>query len=89
MFTGVQQIHFGMDEIWKPDIYLYNNADGGTTSSFGNTHFLVHSSGEIIWVPPVKYRAFCKVNNIINRTPFRKKYNNCIKRENFKINMNN
>ena len=61
VFTGVQQIHFGMDEIWRPDIYLYNNADGGTTSSFGNTHFLVHSSGEIIWVPPVKYRAFCKV----------------------------
>ncbi|XP_023320242.1 neuronal acetylcholine receptor subunit alpha-7 [Eurytemora carolleeae] len=78
-FNGVQQIHFGMDEIWKPDIYLYNNADGGTTSSFGNTHFLVHSSGEIIWVPPVKYRAFCKEWEVLTSTATRSqtKYDCC------------
>ena len=26
-FADLSQIHFGHDEIWRPDILLYNNAD--------------------------------------------------------------
>ena len=28
---------------------------------FGSTHFLVFNTGVVLWVPPAKFRAFCKV----------------------------
>lgn len=62
LFEGIKQIHFGHDEIWKPDIQLYNSADSGKEGQFGHTHFLVYSSGEVLWVPPAKFRAFCRIN---------------------------
>jgi len=61
-FQGVEQIHFGSEEIWRPDIQLYNSADSGQTQHFGHTHFIVYSTGEVLWVPPAKFRAFCKID---------------------------
>jgi len=59
---GLKQIHFGQSEIWKPDIQLYNNADSANMQHFGTTHFLVFNTGVVLWVPPAKFRAFCKVD---------------------------
>jgi len=61
-FGGLKQIHFGQSEIWKPDIQLYNNADSANMQHFGTTHFLVFNTGVVLWVPPAKFRAFCKVD---------------------------
>ena len=32
---------------------------------FGTTHFLVFNTGVVLWVPPAKFRAFCKVATIL------------------------
>jgi len=61
-FANLTQIHFGADEIWKPDIQLYNNADGSNLQHYGSTHFLVFSTGVVLWVPPAKFRSFCKID---------------------------
>jgi len=61
-FQGLTQIHFSQDEIWKPDIQLYNNADSNNMQHFGKTHFLVFNTGVVLWVPPAKFRAFCKID---------------------------
>lgn len=61
-FQGLAQIHFSQEEIWKPDIQLYNNADSNNMQHFGKTHFLVFHTGVVLWVPPAKFRAFCKVD---------------------------
>jgi len=61
-YEGLKTIHFGLNDIWRPDIELYNSATGGAGNrDYGNTHFLVFESGEVLWVPPAKFKAFCKV----------------------------
>jgi len=61
-FHDLTQIHFGAHEIWKPDIQLYNNADGSDLQHYGSTHFLVFHTGVVLWVPPAKFRSFCKID---------------------------
>jgi len=61
-FQNLSQIHFAADEIWRPDIQLYNNADGSDLQHYGSTHFLVFHTGVVLWVPPAKFRAFCKIS---------------------------
>jgi len=61
-FKNLSQIHFGPEEIWKPDIQLYNNADGNNLQHYGSTHFLVFHTGVVLWVPPAKFRSFCKID---------------------------
>ena len=61
-YEGIDVIHFGGGEIWRPDIHLYNNADGANMNHFGDVFFLVYSSGNVLWVPPAKFKAFCKVD---------------------------
>lgn len=59
----ISSLHFGEDELWKPDILLYNSADPVKANSpYGKTHFLVSPNGEVLWVPPAHLKAFCKVN---------------------------
>lgn len=61
-FENLTQIHFGAQEIWRPDIQLYNNADGNNLAHYGDTHFLVFNTGVVLWVPPAKFRSFCKLD---------------------------
>jgi len=61
-YEGLTQIHFAQEEIWRPDIQLYNNADSSNLQHFGSTNFLVDNNGVVLWVPPAKYRAFCKID---------------------------
>lgn len=63
-YDNLDRIHFGPDEIWKPDIELYNNADTGRGGSYSaqTTHFLVYNSGKVLWLPPAKFKAFCKIS---------------------------
>ena len=46
-YAGLNQIHFGSEELWKPDIYLYNNADSSNMQHYGKTHFLVFNSSQV------------------------------------------
>lgn len=61
-YEGLDQIHFGSEEIWKPDILLYNSAESGKIDQYGRTHFLVFHTGEVLWVPPAKFKSFCKID---------------------------
>ena len=61
-YEGIDVIHFGGGEIWQPDIHLYNNADGANMNHFGDVYLLVYSTGNVLWVPPAKFKAFCKVD---------------------------
>ena len=83
LHDNVTQIHLGSEEIWKPDIHLYdtmhamhahgdlycqsfytryNNADGSNMNHFGDVYLLVYSTGNVLWVPPAQFKAFCKVD---------------------------
>eukprot|EP00088_Acartia_fossae_P005661 TRINITY_DN12554_c0_g1_i2.p1 TRINITY_DN12554_c0_g1~~TRINITY_DN12554_c0_g1_i2.p1 ORF type:complete len:504 (+),score=113.60 TRINITY_DN12554_c0_g1_i2:109-1620(+) len=63
-YENLTTIHFGLDEIWRPDIKLYNSADTGRTEVFGDIHtqFIVDHMGTVVWVPSAKFRAFCRID---------------------------
>jgi len=62
-WNGNDVLHFGHDEIWKPDILLYNSAQlQHQANAYGDTHFVVTSDGGVLWVPPAKLRSFCRLN---------------------------
>ena len=43
-------------------ITRYNNADGSNMNHFGDVYLLVYSTGNVLWVPPAQFQAFCKVD---------------------------
>ena len=50
IFENVSLINFGSDEIWKPDILLYNSAAEAGINHYGNTNALVEPNGDVLWV---------------------------------------
>ena len=61
-YGGVEQVHLNKWDLWKPDIHLYNNADGVNMNHYGDVYYIVYSNGRVLWVPPAKLHAFCKVD---------------------------
>ncbi|GMS93904.1 hypothetical protein PENTCL1PPCAC_16079, partial [Pristionchus entomophagus] len=58
---GIRKLHIPSDQIWIPDIILYNNADGEphiTTMSDA----LVYFTGLVVWKPPSIYKSFCPID---------------------------
>ena len=61
-YDGLDQIHVRGEDIWTPDIHLYNNADGANMNHFGDVLYLIYNDGKVLWVPPSKMQAFCKID---------------------------
>ncbi|RWS15337.1 beta-1 subunit of nicotinic acetylcholine receptor-like protein [Dinothrombium tinctorium] len=49
------------EKVWKPDLVLFNNADGNYEVRF-KCNVLIHSNGEIQWVPPAIYQSSCTID---------------------------
>ncbi|XP_041037663.1 neuronal acetylcholine receptor subunit alpha-7-like isoform X1 [Carcharodon carcharias] len=60
-YPGVKNIRFRSDQIWIPDILLYNSADGDFDSTF-KTNVLVNSSGHCTFIPPGIFMSFCSID---------------------------
>uniref|UniRef100_A0A1A9WKY0 Neurotransmitter-gated ion-channel ligand-binding domain-containing protein n=1 Tax=Glossina brevipalpis TaxID=37001 RepID=A0A1A9WKY0_9MUSC len=60
-FHNITTIHISPNEIWKPDITLFNSA-GNEDDFVGDTQILLTFDGKFIWVPPVLYTAYCNLN---------------------------
>ena len=61
IFENVSSMHFGADEVWRPDIYLYNSGDSANIEHYGKTHILVEKNGDVLWVPPGHFKAYCRL----------------------------
>ncbi|GMR52668.1 hypothetical protein PMAYCL1PPCAC_22863, partial [Pristionchus mayeri] len=60
-WNGIRKLHIPSDQIWIPDILLYNNADGEphiTTMSAA----LIYFTGLVVWKPPSIYKSFCPID---------------------------
>ena len=44
------------DKVWKPDIVLFNNADGNYEVRY-KSNVLIYPDGEVLWVPPAIYQV--------------------------------
>jgi nicotinic acetylcholine receptor len=60
-YGGVERLYVPPNEIWLPDIVLYNSADGNFTVKL-LTKATIHSDGQVVWKPPAIYKSLCPIN---------------------------
>ncbi|CAG2115990.1 unnamed protein product, partial [Medioppia subpectinata] len=60
-YGGVDTLHVPSDHIWRPDIVLYNNADGNFEVTLA-TKAVLDSKGRIQWKPPAIYKSSCEID---------------------------
>merc|ERR1711894_540488 len=64
-YGGVDMLHVPSDHIWRPDIVLYNNADGNFEVTLA-TKATLYSEGLVEWKPPAIYHSSCEVRHSQN-----------------------
>nr|XP_009673646.1 PREDICTED: neuronal acetylcholine receptor subunit alpha-7-like [Struthio camelus australis] len=60
-YPGVQNLRFPADQIWVPDILLYNSADERFDGTF-HTNVLVNYSGSCQYIPPGILKSTCYID---------------------------
>ncbi|UYV83056.1 nAChRa1 [Cordylochernes scorpioides] len=60
-YGGVSKLHVPAEQIWLPDIVLYNNADGNYEVTI-MTKAIIHSDGTVVWNPPAIYKSSCQID---------------------------
>ncbi|XP_051922149.1 neuronal acetylcholine receptor subunit alpha-7-like isoform X1 [Hippocampus zosterae] len=60
-YPGVKNLRFTADQVWTPDIFLYNSAHGKFDGTF-KTNVLVNSSGFCEYLPPGILISTCNVD---------------------------
>ncbi|KFM77607.1 Acetylcholine receptor subunit alpha-like 1, partial [Stegodyphus mimosarum] len=60
-YGGVSKLHVPAEQIWLPDIVLYNNADGNYEVTI-MTKAILHFDGQVIWKPPAIYKSSCGID---------------------------
>lgn len=60
-FGGETELHIPSEELWIPDIVVYNNADGDFVITM-LTKATVYYDGRISWEPPAIYKTYCPID---------------------------
>uniref|UniRef100_A0A8C5QFT9 Cholinergic receptor nicotinic alpha 4 subunit n=1 Tax=Leptobrachium leishanense TaxID=445787 RepID=A0A8C5QFT9_9ANUR len=60
-YENVTSIRIPSELIWRPDIVLYNNADGDFAVTHLTKAHLFHD-GRIKWMPPAIYKSSCSID---------------------------
>ncbi|KAE8295899.1 Neuronal acetylcholine receptor subunit alpha-7 Precursor [Larimichthys crocea] len=60
-YPGVTNVRFPDNQIWRPDILLYNSADERFDASF-HTNILVNSTGYCQYLPPGIFKSTCYID---------------------------
>ncbi|XP_076873799.1 neuronal acetylcholine receptor subunit alpha-7 [Brachyhypopomus gauderio] len=60
-YPGVNNLRFPSNQIWTPDILLYNSADERFDATF-HTNVLVNSSGACQYIPPGILKSTCYID---------------------------
>ncbi|KYN33917.1 Acetylcholine receptor subunit beta-like 2 [Trachymyrmex septentrionalis] len=60
-YGGIDMLYVPSENIWLPDIVLYNNADGNYEVTL-MTKATLKSTGEVYWRPPAIYKSSCEIN---------------------------
>ncbi|XP_034143398.1 neuronal acetylcholine receptor subunit alpha-4 isoform X1 [Esox lucius] len=60
-YENVTSVRVPSQIIWRPDIVLYNNADGDFAVTHLTKAHLFHD-GRISWVPPAIYKSSCSID---------------------------
>ncbi|CAG7728326.1 unnamed protein product, partial [Allacma fusca] len=66
-YGNITTMHFATNEVWKPDISVYNNYDSDI-DHFKNARIIAYSTGNLLWVPPATFKVRCVAN--LRRWPY-------------------
>ncbi|XP_060732536.1 acetylcholine receptor subunit alpha-like [Tachysurus vachellii] len=66
-YGGIKKIRIPCTDIWRPDLVLYNNADGDF-AIVHETKVLLEYTGMITWNPPAIFKSYCEI--IVLHFPF-------------------
>uniref|UniRef100_A0A7E4V3N5 Uncharacterized protein n=1 Tax=Panagrellus redivivus TaxID=6233 RepID=A0A7E4V3N5_PANRE len=68
-YGGISDVRFlgSLEQIWKPDILLYNSADENFDTTYKSNQ-IVYNSGEVMWIPPGILKFTCPM--VITWFPF-------------------
>ncbi|XP_055329446.1 neuronal acetylcholine receptor subunit alpha-10-like isoform X2 [Paramacrobiotus metropolitanus] len=61
-FGNVTSLMLPMDQIWKPDILLYNNADSEYYHKMINTNGIIQYDGNVTWLASSIIRSTCAID---------------------------
>ncbi|CRK86397.1 CLUMA_CG000057, isoform A [Clunio marinus] len=61
-YPGIKSVHVAADEVWQPDLMVYNSAEVRLVEHFAKTNKIVYSHGSVLWVPPGKFETYCNLN---------------------------
>ncbi|XP_048736679.1 acetylcholine receptor subunit alpha-like 1 isoform X1 [Ostrea edulis] len=60
-YGGIKTIEVPIDDIWNPDVVLFNNADGNYEVTL-MTKAILHPDGKVVWEPPAIYKSSCMID---------------------------
>ncbi|KAK7478412.1 hypothetical protein BaRGS_00030337, partial [Batillaria attramentaria] len=60
-YDGLSKLNIPSDDLWKPDLVLYNNADGDYVVTL-KTKATIYHDGKIVWEPPAIYKSYCPID---------------------------
>ncbi|XP_045105201.1 neuronal acetylcholine receptor subunit alpha-7-like isoform X2 [Portunus trituberculatus] len=61
-YMNLKNIHFDDEDVWLPDIRLYNSATGYDAHPFGSVPVLVTYDGNAVWFPPTHIVVRCDMD---------------------------
>lgn len=64
---GMEKVQLPGEEIWRPELVLYNNADGSYESTF-MAMAIVYFNGSVEWTPPAVFHSSCGIR--VRHFPF-------------------
>lgn len=60
-YGGIDVLRLPPDKVWRPDIVLFNNADGNYEARY-KSNVLIHSDSKIDWIPPAIFQSTCRID---------------------------
>ncbi|RUS74599.1 hypothetical protein EGW08_017641 [Elysia chlorotica] len=61
-YGGIKKLRLPHDEIWKPDIFLHNNADVSAYTTSLSSNMIVTQDGNVTWFSMFIFRSSCSIN---------------------------
>jgi len=61
LYEGIDMIHVPAENLWIPDIVLFNNADGNYELTLV-AKARVYYNGTVVWKPPTMFRSTCEID---------------------------
>jgi len=60
-YGGIDVLRLPPDKVWRPDIVLFNNADGNYEARY-KSNVLIHHDSKVEWIPPAIFQSTCRID---------------------------